>query len=347
MKLGIKAENILEWIAMKLNLAPRPLLETQIAFTAARAIMAGADLGLFEAMGTTAKTAEEIAQTCKTHPRSTTQLLDCLVGVGYLHFSNNRYSLKKHYQKWLLKSSDSNLVEKLRFQIMEWNWVAKLEEYVRSGQPLDIHASASKAEWERYQEGMRDLSINAAKELGGKLPIPAGASAMLDIGGSHGLYSIELCKRYAGLSSTILDLPGAIESASAIAKRYDQTGRVKYVAGNALTDDLGTARYDLVLINNLVHHFSAEQNQMLAGKVAQALKPGGVYAIGDLIRAETPGEGGVVASTMGLYFSLTSSSGNWSSTEMSAWQQSAGLIPVKSIALMSLPGWKMVMAKKA
>ncbi|MBL8824099.1 MAG: methyltransferase domain-containing protein [Planctomycetia bacterium] len=346
MKLGFKAENFVEWIAMKLNLAPKPLLETQVAFTAARAIMAGADLGLFEAIGKTSKTADEVANACKTHPQSTAQLLNCLVGVGYLQCSDNRYSLKKIYHKWLLKSSDSNLVEKLRFQIMEWNWVAKLEDYVRSGKPLDIHESATKVEWERYQEGMRDLSINAARELSGKLPMPAGATAMLDIGGSHGLYSIELCKRYPSLSSTILDLPGAIESASAIAKRYDQTGRVKYEAGNALADDLGTARYDLVLINNLVHHFSAEQNRMLAAKVARTLKPGGVYAIGDLIRAEKPGEGGVVASTLSLYFSLTSSSGNWSSTEMSSWQQAAGLVPVKTISLMSLPGWKMVMGKK-
>jgi hypothetical protein len=44
---------------------------------------------------------------------------------------------------------------------------------------------------------------------------------MLDIGGSHGLFSIELCKRYSSLSSTIMELPGAIEAASAIAKRYD------------------------------------------------------------------------------------------------------------------------------
>src|SRR2546426_1182022 len=97
------------------------------------------------------------------------------------------------------------------------------------------------------------------------------------------------CNRHPALTSSIPELPGAIESASAIAKRYDKTGRVKHVAGNALTNDLGTNQYDLVMINNVAHHFTADQNTALAVKVARALKPGGVYAIGDMIRAETPG----------------------------------------------------------
>src|SRR5262249_61573958 len=120
----------------------------------------------------------------------------------------------------------------------------------------------------------------------------------------------------------------------------------KHVAGNALTDDLGTAEYDLVLIINVVHHFSADQNQGLAVKVARALKAGGVYAIGDVIRPETPGEGGVIAATLDLYFSLTSSSGNWSASGMQSWQKNAGLTHTQTLAAMSIPGWKMVIATK-
>ena len=345
MKIALKAENPLEWIALKFNLAPKPLLETQVSFTAARAIMAAAELGVFEVIGKTEKTADEITKACQTHPRSTRQLLDCLVGVGYLRWSDGRYALKPALYKWLLKESECNLISKLRFQLAEWNWLGKLEDYLRTGKPLDAH-DALDLNWQIYQEGMRDLSFNAAKELAGKIPVPAGATRMLDIGGSHGLYSIALCERHSKLNSTILELPNAINDASAIARRYDKTGRVKHLPGNALTDDLGEAQFDLVMINNVVHHFSAEQNTSLAAKVARALKPGGLYAIGDMIRAEKPGEGGVVASTFGLYFSLTSASGNWSTSEMQSWQTSAGLKPDKVLALMALPGWKMVIAKK-
>ena len=209
MKIKLQPENPIEWIALKLNLAPTPLVDTQIAFNAARAIMAAAELGIYEAIGKTAKTADEIASTCNTNAHATKQLLNCLVGIGYLKWNDDKYSLKTKYHKWLLKESDANVVGKLRFQLVEWNWIAKLEDYVRTGEPMQLHSSATEKEWNLYQEGMRDLSVNAAKELAGKIPLPKNASRMLDIGGSHGLYSIELCKKHPALESTILELPGS------------------------------------------------------------------------------------------------------------------------------------------
>ncbi|HET6721645.1 MAG TPA: class I SAM-dependent methyltransferase [Chitinophagaceae bacterium] len=346
MKLKTQPENPLEWVALKLNLAPTPLVDTQIAFNAARAIMAGAELGIYEAIGKNSKTADEIAAECKTNAHATKQLLNCLVGVGYLSWTNEKYSLKPKYYKWLLKESESNLISKLRFQLIEWNWMAMLEDYVRTGNTLQLHNSVNEKEWNLYQEGMRDLSVNAAKELAGKIPIAKNATNMLDIGGSHGLYSIELCKKYPALKSTILELPGAMESASAIAKRYDTTGRVSYKAGNALEDDLGSEQYDLVMINNVVHHFTPEQNNALAQKVARALKPDGIFIIGEFIRAEKPGEGGVIASASGLYFSVISASGNWSADEIESWQKNAGLKPEKPVTTMTIPGWKMIVARK-
>ena len=58
MKLAPRAETLMERIALMANLVPRPLLDTQIAFTAARAIMVAAEVGLFEALGKGDQTAE-------------------------------------------------------------------------------------------------------------------------------------------------------------------------------------------------------------------------------------------------------------------------------------------------
>ncbi len=346
MKLKSVPENLLERVALTFNLAPTPMFDTQIAFTSARAIMAAAELGVFEALGKSTKTFEQVATACKTHPAATKQLLDCLAGIGYLKWSNGNYSLKPKYYKWLLKDYPSNIIGKLRFQISEWNWVGKMEDYVRTGKPLELHSVINESEWATYQQGMRDLSVNASKELAGKIKLPGNPTKMLDIGGSHGLYSIELCKKYPSLSSTILELPGAIAPASAIAAQAGLGDRVQYKAGNALTDDVGESHYDLIMINNVVHHFTEEQNIVLAQKVARALKPGGMYAVGEVIRGKTPGEGGAIASVVGIYFSLTSESGTWSVEEISSWQQKAGLKPRKPITLMVLPGWKTVMATK-
>ncbi|HET9746485.1 MAG TPA: class I SAM-dependent methyltransferase [Chitinophagaceae bacterium] len=346
MKIKNQPENLLEWVALRANLAPTPLIDTQVAFNAARAIMAAAELGIYETIGKNSKTADEIATACKTHPQATKHLLDCLVGIGYLNWRGGSYSIRPKYHKWLLKESESNLIGKLRFQLLEWDWMGKLEDYVRTGKPLDLHGSVTPGEWELYQEGMRDLSVNAAKDLAKKIPIPKDATSILDIGGSHGLFSIELCKKHPGLSSTIMELPGAIEAASAIAKRYDTTNRVNYVAGNALTDDLGKEKYDVIMINNVVHHFTSEENYALTKKIAAALKPGGIYAIGEVLRPSKPGEGGVISATSGLYFSLTSSSGTWSRTEIEDWQKAAGLHIERPLTTVVMPGWQIFMARK-
>ena len=49
MRLGVIAESLIERLALRFHSVPEPLLETQMAFSMARSIMAGVKLGLFEA----------------------------------------------------------------------------------------------------------------------------------------------------------------------------------------------------------------------------------------------------------------------------------------------------------
>jgi 2-polyprenyl-3-methyl-5-hydroxy-6-metoxy-1,4-benzoquinol methylase len=346
MKLKIGTENLMERIALVFNFVPKPIIHTQVALISARAIISAADLGVFESIGKLKKSAEQVACSIKADEIATKNLLDCLVGIGYLCWHNHLYSIRPRYYKWLLREYPSNLIAKLRFEVSEWNWMSKLENYVLTARPIDIHAVMTKEEWKQYQDSMQSLSINMAKELARKIPVPEHATQMLDIGGSHGLYSIELCKKYPLMSATILELHGAIDEASRIASKYKLTDRVKYKEGNAITDDLGKDKYDLILINNVVHHFTNEENQLLAKKIKRALKPHGILGVGELIRLDKPGKGGVAAATAGLYFSLTSSSGTWSLEEIRSWQKNAGLKISKSFGMWTLPGWRMVIAKK-
>jgi hypothetical protein len=50
MRFGAIPENPIEWMIARLNLAPRPLLETQMAYTLARLIMVATKLGVFDAL---------------------------------------------------------------------------------------------------------------------------------------------------------------------------------------------------------------------------------------------------------------------------------------------------------
>jgi SAM-dependent methyltransferase len=156
---------------------------------------------------------------------------------------------------------------------------------------------------------------------------------MLDIGGSHGYISVVLCRRHPGLRATVLDLPSAVEHARPLLARERMGDRVVLKAGDALKDDLGESRYDLIFALSLVHHFDDATNRRLVEKSARALRPGGIMVIGEVMRPASPGKGGQLGAFFDLYFAMTSESGTWTFEEMGAWQRAAGLVPRKPIKL--------------
>lgn len=347
MRLGIIGESLIERIIARTNIAPAPLAETQIAFSMARSIMAGVKLGIYDAIGREAKTAAEVAAACETDREATTKLMNTLVGCRYLRHRDGRYELTLKARKWLLQSSPNSIVDKLLFQYDEWDIVAKYEDYVTTGQPLDVHDSFTDgAAWNRYQRGMRALASISAEEVAKRLPVPAGATTMLDIGGSHGYYSVCACRRHDGLRSTILDLPQAVEQAASILAREGMGERVSHRAGNALSDELGSGAWDVVFLSQLVHHFTDEQNRDLMRRIARALKPGGVCVLLDMLRPSLPEGAGGFGAVLDLYFSATSRSGTWSLETMQAWQRNAGLAVEKPVYLRTLPGAAMVVGRR-
>jgi SAM-dependent methyltransferase len=156
---------------------------------------------------------------------------------------------------------------------------------------------------------------------------------MLDLGGSHGHFSVALCRANPGLRSVVLDLPAAVEHAAPLLAAEGMGERVVHRAGDALTDDLGEQAYDLILAFSLVHHFDAETNRALAARCARSLRPGGLYVIGDLPRPDPSNGASAQDLFYDLYFALTSRSGLWSAEEMAGWQRAAGLTPRKPMRL--------------
>lgn len=347
MRLGVIPENIIERLILKSNKAPEPLLETQMAFSMARSIMAGVKLGLFEAAGDSPRSAGDIAKTCGTSPGATEKLLNTLAGCGYLTFRNGAYASTPKTRKWLLRRSPCNLCDKLLFQFYEWDMVEGYEAFVRTGKPMAGHGGMEDSVfWNSYQRGMRDLAGLAAGEVTSRFPMPPGAQDMLDIGGSHGYFSVSLCRKHTELKAVILDLPDAIRQAAPILAEENMGARVTHRPGNALTDELGERSQDVVFMSQLVHHFTDEQNRKLMQKIARALRPGGVCVMLDAIRLKDPRAGGQTAALLDLYFAMMSESGTWPMETMQDWLQAARLTPLKPVWLRTMPGGALIAGRK-
>lgn len=169
----------------------------------------------------------------------------------------------------------------------------------------------------------------------------------MDIGGSAGHYSVAVCRRHPDLRATVLDLPAAVEQAAPILAKEGMGDRVVLQAGDALTDDLGSSAYDLILISGLVHHFDDAANRTLIEKSARALRAGGAMVICDLLRPEDPGKADQMGAFIDLFLALSNESGMWTAGEMAAWQRAAGLNVRKPIRLRLAPGFGLQVADKA
>jgi SAM-dependent methyltransferase len=345
MKLGVIPENLIERLLLAIDFVPTPIFDTQVAFMLARTVMAGTKIGIFEALALKSLTATEIAAQCQTDPRATVKLLNALVGAGYLRADGDCYSLTAVTRKWLLKDSPKSIYDKMMFHFTEWEWIEHYEEYVRMGKPLKIHETLSDEAWGVYQRGMRGVMRFQALEVVWRTPMPKNPQDMLDVGGSHGLFSVAFCRRYRNLHSIVLDIPQAVKHAAPILAKEGMGDRVVHRVGDALTDDLGIDAWDLVFISQFVHHFDDATNRDLVRRAARALRPGGVLAIQDAL-LPTLGKDAELTLLSDLYLANTSQAGSRTFEEIADWQRAAGLVPRKPVRFRSLPGFGQQAAMK-
>ncbi|MBK8595042.1 MAG: methyltransferase domain-containing protein [Holophagales bacterium] len=339
MRIGPIGEGLRERAAVLLGIGPRPLLETHSTLILSQALMVAAKLGLFEALASSALTPAQVAVRCSTDERATAKLLGVLEATGYVRtVAGNGCALTPDARKWLLPASAHSLHDSLLFRFVEWSWIGGLESFVRSGRPLDIHTGMPASEWALYQRGMRSLASILVREVASRTPLPRGARSMLDLGGSHGLFSGALCDRHPGLHAEILDLPEAVEQAAPMLAREGRGDRVRLRAGDARTDDLGVESFDLVFVSNLLHHFEASESRDVIRRAARALRPGGILVIQELFTPSSIRQDDQVGALADLYFALTSASGTLAVNDLAAWQTEAGLRPMRPVRFAMFPG---------
>jgi 2-polyprenyl-3-methyl-5-hydroxy-6-metoxy-1,4-benzoquinol methylase len=341
----LRPENPTEWIALRFNLAPRPVGETLFGMPMARSVMAGVRLGVFERLAKGSADADGLARELELAPAGTRLLLDSLYALGHVDRDGSRYELSKSARRWLDPESETYVGTFIQDCFEYWGWWAQLEDVVRTGQGLELHGrSPDDPGWQTYIRGQFELARLSAPEVAKALRLPDEPTALLDVAGAHGWFSAQLCRRYPGLKATVVDLPGSAAVGRQIVAEHGMTDRVEHREGDALEVDLG-GPYDGALCFNLIHHLSPEQNVTLFRRIHDALKPGGTFAVLDLF---TPKEGAQADASafLGLFFYLTSSAATYSAEELAAWLGEAGFEKPRRVKIRRIPNQTLFEARK-
>jgi ubiquinone/menaquinone biosynthesis C-methylase UbiE len=345
MQYGVIPTSLAERLALMAGAVPVPLIDLSFGVLKARMIMAGVRLGVFNALAQQTHTAPSLAAAISVDPACLEMLLRCLVYAGYLELTGKMYSLSALSRNTMVEGAPREMTGFALWHYTQWQFIDHLETLIRTGEGVDFHSTMTDPEaWSHYQKAMLEVARFDAPVLSRHVPVRKGATRLLDLAGSHGLMGAAIARKHPPLRSTVIDLAPALEHARRLAKSEGHADIVEHREGNVLTDDFGTG-WDVVLLSNILHHFTPRDVQTIMQRAYRALGDDGTVAIWELERpapGKKPSEGDGVA----LFFRLTSSAAAYSGEEYAAWSKDAGFGRTKIVRPTLRPGNVLVHARR-
>lgn len=252
-------------------------------FRQAQIVLAAVRLGVFEVLEPGARTADEVAAALPADPRGARILLDALAALGLLHKERGRYRNSALATDHLLPGGSRSRVHQLLHNARLYERWGRLFDAVRSGAPVDDESIDARLRFEprAFARAMADVARDSAALTAAALEL-SEVRRLLDVGGGPGLYAIECARRAPELQAVILDGPETLEVAQRNIAAAGFSDRITARAGDAFTGPLGSG-YDLILLSNFIHIYSAAQNRALMARCGAALAPGGRLAIKDFL----------------------------------------------------------------
>jgi SAM-dependent methyltransferase len=351
MRFSLKGSTPAEWLALRLGAVPVAAAEALGGMALSGMVIAAVRTGMTARLADGSWTAAELAADLELAPVPAQLLLEGLRSAGHVRAKAGRYTLSRSGRRWLAPRSALSVAAYVAGASDYWDWWAGLDAIAKGGPPVGHHdAPPDDPYWRRYVLGQLDLARLSATEVARKVALPRGARSVLDVGGGHGWYSAELCRRHPGLSATVLDLPGSAAIGREVIAAAGMAGQVRHANGDARTADLSVghdgAGHDAVLCFNLVHHLQADDVAAFFARAHAALAPGGVLAVLDVFA----GRGRRVPaheSLLALFTYLSSGARVHSEAELHAWLREAGFASrPRKVRVPRIPGQALYLATR-
>lgn len=308
--------------------------ELATGYQASQIVLAANRLGLFRALADRILDAEVLAAALEASPRGTRILSDALVALGLLERVGDGYRNSELARRHLLPDSPEPRADMLRHAARLYARWGGLYDAVKTGEPvddgqLDLRLLGDETDFAR---AMADIGRRSAAATSAQLDL-GGCRRLLEIGGGPAIYAIEFARRWPQLLVVVLDREEAVAEARRNVRETSLEDRIELVVGDAFEAELG-GPYDAVFVSNVVHIYSAADNQRLIERCAAVLAPGGRLVLKDFFldddRRSPPG---------GVLFAVnmlvnTAAGDCYTVSEAHRWLELAGLEPreVRDIA---------------
>ncbi len=252
-------------------------------------------VGVFDALGTGHATAAEVADATGSDPRGVRLLLNALVALGLVYRRpDGDYALDDGAQSLLVGSSPDyygGMVEVVASD-EEWDAMRDLAAAVQQGGSVrDVNAETPGYRyWETFARSVGPVTVPTAGVLAELLrPWSTGRPALriLDLACGHGIYGFTIARLLPDATVTCVDWPNVLDITQRHAHEQGLTNRARFIPGDMFELDLGSG-HDLVLVTNVLHHFSEERSTELLSHAATQLVPGGRIGVVGFLAGDEP-----------------------------------------------------------
>jgi SAM-dependent methyltransferase len=266
---------------------PLELRRVAFDFRVARALYAGVEIGLFDAIGRGARTPQELAARMAADPRALRILLEALAGAGVLERSGDAFAIAPALVASLVSGEPDYLGNLLLHDLWHWTSWAHLGRVLREGAPHkerggDPHLTSPEVLRRflpNFALAMDQSGGDATPRLASQLARLA-PRAILDLGGGSGRELEALLGLLPAARGAVAERAFALEAARERLGRSRVAARARVVALDFERDPI-PGGYDLILLSRVLMGLPDDAALRLVRACAAALAPGGTLAIHD------------------------------------------------------------------
>lgn len=211
------------------------------------------------------------------------RFLALLVNLGILEKYAGRFQLSQFSRTYLSGSSETGQLPVLEFErllIDKWD---KLGTVLCQGQgsvPGDSSDDAYRQRLDLFQKAMRAAGAVRSEELWDAFPLLPEAGLIIDLGAGDGTYLKNFIKRHPGWQAVACDLGEVVDQIRDPAITNHACNLINPQELETLVASYKN-RASIVLISNLLHCYSHEENATLLGRIADLAGDDGLLVVHD------------------------------------------------------------------
>ena len=262
-----------------MSVTPEPIMRLASGFMAAKHMFAASELGLFEALADSPGTIDGLAARTGLTRRAARISADAMVALGLLERDGDTYRNSQTAATFLAGTTPADLRPFLRF----WDRISYpawrgLADALGRGPAQEIF-ELDDALQEVASAGMEAILAGPARALAAGYDF-SGHRRLLDVGGGTGSWSIAVVASHPQIRATVFELPTVADIARRRVATAGLTARIDVDAGDVMSGDLPSG-HDVFLLANLVHYWSAEENQSLLRRLRSVAQTGSRLLLAD------------------------------------------------------------------